>query len=334
MAENIDLLIKLLEETTTIPIISSFLKEKNLHHSASGWDELIDSRVLPAYNDNKILYVELISLLRDVEEHGKQHIFLFKCSVEKAEHYLSEEYMAEISAKNNFAELMAVPAILDQPEIPTIVDVRIETTNTDKYLIIKVVERRAFMKALSEETQGNIVTKKFERVLERAVNVIRLSKDGFLEMRLKSHTNSSEYQLDIARFWNLISSIIDKTDFEDVSLQKAKDRLWADSEVLSEFIRYSKFVVKNLEGISFDISCGPEDQNLTDSEGAVGSINNFLEHDGHFDKSNIWFLSKNGFPSKDLHVIIPKQRNEFAITASCTKDEYRYVISKLRSINI
>lgn len=333
MPEDIDLVIKLLKEVTNIPIISSFLKSKGLHHSASGWDELINVRILPSIDSGKITVSDLISLLRDVEEHGKQHVFLFKCPENKSLEYLSEEYFSKIEKNEKFAKVIEAPAILDQPETPTITDVRIEKDEDAKSLIIKVVERRAFMKPLDEQTTGNIVTKRYERVLERAVNVIRLHKDGCLEMRIQSHTNSSEYQLDIARLWNIVSEIINKADFEEISLQKAKDRLWTDSDKLSKCIRYSKFVVKNLEGISLDISCGPEDQTLTDSEGAVESINNFIEHDGHFDKSNIWFLSLNGFPSKDLHVLIPKQRNEFAITANCTKDEYIYVLNKLKVIN-
>jgi len=330
---NDQLVFKLLKETTSIQVISTFLKSKNLHFSASSWDQLIESRLIPSLQSADISIEELTLLLKDVEEHGRQHVFMYVCKNESLSKYFSEKYWSELMEDKGLKEVHEKPALLDQPSSPTIVDLRIDEINSTKYLTVKVVESRVFIRALDEAVNGNIITKTFERVHERAVTLFRLGQHGHLEIRIQSHSNSTDYEKDVTRAWSRVSKIFDKEDFYELSLQKAKDNLWINRQSLKSKIRFSKFVVKNLDGMSLDLSCGPQDQDILSSNGAVTSIESFVADDGHFDRCNVWFIPFNEKPTKELHVYLTKKSNEFAITSNCTLADYEYVINEIKSIN-
>lgn len=76
----VDLIAKLLSETTSLAIVSAFLKERRLAHSAPSWDSMINNRLRPALKSRDISFEDLVELLGSVEEHGRQHVFLYRCS--------------------------------------------------------------------------------------------------------------------------------------------------------------------------------------------------------------------------------------------------------------
>jgi hypothetical protein len=65
--KSVKLIAKLLRQTSSLTIVSEFLKVKGLTHSASSWDDMVDKRLVPAIKAKKILIQDLIELLRNVE---------------------------------------------------------------------------------------------------------------------------------------------------------------------------------------------------------------------------------------------------------------------------
>src|SRR5690606_19806204 len=101
------------------------------------------------------------------------------------------------------------------------VDVRWTSAAIDLSLIIKEVETRESQHPLREErsVDGMILTKTYELRRERAVNLIRLRHDGFLEMRISARsTGSTRYKQDVGMFWTRLGGLLDQSKFRPVPL--------------------------------------------------------------------------------------------------------------------
>ncbi|MEP6879270.1 MAG: hypothetical protein ABI865_10515 [Nitrosospira sp.] len=195
----------LLQQVTNIQIISDFLKKKNLNYSAQSWDKLYDTRLSPYLQSGEITIDDLMMLLRDVEEHGRQHVFLYECKTTKTDEFFDEGRIKDCLDKIGIADLLESPKLIDQPSTPTITDVRFETGANSKALVIKVVEQRIYDKLLEEQVLADdIFIKKYQKVKERAVNLFKLHKNGMLEVRIGSHNNSSNYSKDLENIKKII----------------------------------------------------------------------------------------------------------------------------------
>jgi hypothetical protein len=75
-----DAIFRLLRENGNMGEIALQLKERSLTYSATGWDELFEKRIAPAIESAKLDRSDLVNWLRDAEEYGRQHVFLYECS--------------------------------------------------------------------------------------------------------------------------------------------------------------------------------------------------------------------------------------------------------------
>lgn len=333
---TVDLILKLLEETTSLEVVGHFLRQRGLASSASGWRFLRDNRILPALEQNKITVNDLISLLRDAEEHGRQHVFLYRVDRNHVGALLARNRVQAALRRHGLTRLLETPRILDQPDEPTVSDVRWETANIDLSLIVKVIEKRRYRKLISQREEGNRLFVEYEFYDERAVNVARLHHDGILELRIGTHTNSSKYDSDIERFRQIVAPIIPLDGFREWSVQKAKNNLWTKRAESRTSVRWSDSRLRNDNGTVITAATRDMEASLDDDEGAASSVDAFMEHaDSRCEASNIYFIKgpPEGTPSKDIHVILAGQLNEFALTANCNERDYNYVFNEIKRHN-
>lgn len=331
---DIALIIELLKQTTSISIVRDFLKAKNLKYSASSWDALYRDRILPSIENGQLDPNDLIKLLRNVEEYGHQHIFLYECTPEMARSLMDRSHVRRIYAREGIESVLDSPLILDQPVEPTITDVRWASAGAiDLSLTIKIIEQRTSQRYVGDEVSGNYILKRYERINERAVNIVKLHRDGLLELRITSQANSSNY-LDNIRVLQGMVGLFPRSEFNPISLSTAKNRLWHNRAELTTLIRYSDSTLRNNNGTVLRAATGAESADLLQDTGAISSLNEFLNYEDAFcDGSNIWFKAQDPEPSKDIHVLLSGELNEFAVTANCTENDYGYVLKKLRALN-
>lgn len=327
--------IEILREVTSLEVVSNHLKAKGLKHSASSWDALLNKRILPAIRSNALSVEELLGLLRDSEECGRQHIFLYQCSKTFAKSLINGDRLESAAEELGLSDLLVSAKILHKPTEETFTDIRIESNNKDiSFLIIKSVGTHESRKRIGEFVKGNVLNVKYELKKERAVNLVRLSSDGILEIRIGSHSNNSDYKRDLNSLWQRIEKIIPKSNFSEVYLSPLKDKLWNDRDSYSELVRFTNSTLRNDNGTVLQASSGSTKTNLTDDEGATSSLDEFIDHDAYCESSNIWFRpQKDGIPTKDIHVLLSGEINEFAVTAYCSKTNYEYVLSTIRELN-
>lgn len=327
-------IIKLLKETTTIKIVQEYLKSKSLHFSASSWDTLESNRIVPYVKESKVSIDELKALLGSVEEFGKQHIFLYKCSSSTAKNILNSTRIEQIADELELTTLINEPSILDEPSEPTISDLRYD----QKSLVIKITETRVSRELISEEENGDQFVQTYGNIKIRGINVIKLHSDGLLEIRIQSHTQRNRsgltYVEDIDKVFRILEPFFDRTKFRELSLAQAKTTLWEDKEKLSDIIRYTNVEFKDDIGGSLRAAVLSQDDNITDDVGLTSSLENYSDYDAYCNASNFWFIEKDPVPSRKVHILLSGTSvNEFAIPQNCTEPDYDYVLQKIRKFN-
>lgn len=330
-------IVGLLKEVSTIGVVSDFLRSKSLHHSAGSWDDLLNQRILPAFEEKKLHVDELLTLLSESEESGNQHIYLYSISKDSASEILDSNRIKRVIDELDLGEM---PKLLEKPSEPTISDVRPTANNTE--LVVKVISQSFRKKTILDDKAkrsqdqggGYVQTIKVEYIPQRIVNLVKVHADGFIEARIQSQSGSSQqYQKELGRLWKLVNPLVPLDKINMYSLAKAKDKLWNNREELSEIIRYTSYTLKNDIGTSLKASASGKNSSLLGDSGAKDSLDKFLNSDGFCDQSNIWFKEKEGLLSSDVHVLIEGALNEYRLPKHCSKLDYEYVLSKIRKFS-
>lgn len=326
----LDTILKLLKQTTSLDVLSNFLKSKKLPFSANSWEAMIHDRIMPAINNGSVTENDLINLLRTVEECGRQHIFLYKCNRQSViDETLSEHRVREVLKESEEEFLMDSPRILDEPEEITLADVRV----SQECLVVKLVGTRTNRTFVEETRSGGFVSRRYEEVLERTVNLIKVHKNGVMEIRIGSHENSNKYQRELEVMRHFASRFIAVGNFGVLSLKTLKNKLWESRQDLSDIIKFSNHTLANDYGNVLRASSSSEDSDLSSDDGIAESIEKFISHDGYCDSSNVWFKKGDVLPSRDIHVLFSGECNEFIIPVKCNTGDYEYVFEKIIQLN-
>lgn len=335
MAVNRSMLFDLLQRSTSLGVISDFLKRKGLHYSAGSWEDMFALRLHPYVDESKITLPELVDLLGSVEEYGRQHIFLFKTSPEKARAMMDRARVKQVLDVMKLGGLLTSPKLYDFPKNPTVADVRWVTAENgiDQELIIKEIQAREYLKLVGTTPTTKGIIKEFDNEQERGVNLIRLNRNGQMEVRVAARSGTTRYGIDAREFRTRMKQLISVDGFADVSLTKAKTTLWTNRAKYAGKIRFSEVAARNDDDFVLKAVGGRIDANVSSNAASVASMEKFIEQKGRCESYNLWF-SKDHTPSKkDIHFLMTGEPNEFAINASCTKEDYEYVLAEIRSLN-
>lgn len=326
----------LLKQTSAIGVISEYLKAKGLTHSASSWDELFTKRIEPAFLNNQISLNDMLELLRNAEESGKQHIFLYRCDEASAVQLMNRVLVRQKLIQKGIAQVLTSPLLLNDSPTLQIVDVRWATQGVDVAMTIKLVGQR-HVNELSSTVQNSdgSITKIYTPIKKRVIHVFRLNRDGLLEVRIASHATSNRYEEDLLRLRSMVDFLLPQNQFNPVSLKDAKERLWIDRVTLNQKVRYVDSTLKNDDGYMLRGISASEGGNITSNSATEASLEMFRNNDGYCDTQNIYFLPNGNppMPSKKIHVIVGGALHEFAIPANCSHIDYEYVLGQLRTLN-
>jgi hypothetical protein len=324
---------ELLRFSTSIKIVQDYLRGRNLPFSAAGWEELIAKRIIQPVNDGKLDVVDFLKLLSSVEECGRQHVFLYECSPDNAHKLMTEDRLQNALAVRGLSDLKENPLVLDTPESAMIVDVRLESADVPLSLTVKEVYSHEAFKQTSTTRNGNKMVKTWDIVKTRAVNVAKLHRDGLLEIRLASVSESS-YQEQRERFIRQLGDILPVHQFEVLSFTKAKIKLSDEKDVLAAKIRFTDTILRNDNGTTVKVATGSHSDDLANDQGARAGEDAFLGHNGAYaDGHNFFIRAVPGLLSKEILILMSGESNEFGVMANCDETNYNYVLSELRSLN-
>lgn len=329
------IIFNLLKEATSQQVVREFLKDKGIATSGS-WEVIYSERILPALKSKKLELVDLEVLLREVEEHGRQHIFVYKCKPDDAEKLLKRSRIEDIAATAGLSHLITQPHYVEMPDQPEVVDIRLNEAPNGSGLLsltIKVCETRESSKYVGDDfdpaTSRRI--KIYEIKKKRAICIAHLGLDGILELRIASR-DTSKYDEQISMLIRLVNSFFPMDSFEKASLSKAKETLFNKQEELEGQVRYTNTTAKNDFGVSLNLAAFNLTKSLMDDDGSTSAIKEFLAKNGFVTGSNIWFIIPDDV-ERQIHTVLNGEVHEFAIPAACTPGEYSYVFRKILSFN-
>lgn len=326
-------LFELIRRIGTVSEFAAFLREHHVRASGT-WDDL-EARARQALSKGSLSEADLLAFLRDAEEYGYQHVFLYR-SVRPGplpDRAKLEAWLRELGAS---PDVLDTPLLVDLPESPTVADVRIDATPTGRALVIKAIEKREYVELLATHEQGGgRFTREYQRREVRAVNVVRMFEDGFIEMRVYRHSNSSrDYSAERGAFWSTVAGLTNAAHLEEMPLVVAKNSLYAKRHEIESVVSFSGTSIQSACGNVFTASCS-RNRSLFDDQATDDGLARIIEGGhGYHDSLNVWWLKQpTGLPSRDIHVLLRGDSNELAFPQQCSKADYEHVLADIRRYN-
>lgn len=327
----------MLEDTASLPELALVLKANGLPTSGT-WKQVRD-RIQDALKSNELPISALIGLLRDSEEYGNQHVFLYETKKNNAGALVNDDTLSAKLHALDRADLLTEPDFLSVAGSRALADARIEKTATGRALVLKAVEARVMYKLEDdyEENGGRYRVKRYRRVEVRAVDALRIHNDGFTELRVHAHDSSTDYSAQVTSAWNFFGHFVSRFQFTDLSITSAQQKLWKNRAALKNILRYSDSRLRDSMGAVLTAATGAQQDSLFDNERAANSIDAFWDDETVCDKSNMWWLKTSeepfSIPTRPIHMVIQGAVNEFVIPGACNKKDYEYVLAQIKKAN-
>ena len=337
---DIDLLFALLKDQGTLEQAGMFLRSKGLEHSSGNWKDMVDTRLRPAYDEGRLSLDELRQFLGEVEEHGRQHVFLYKLgSGQEIRSLFDEKRLVQAISNSGIVGRLGQASLVNMPDKPTVTEVRYDHRGDVRCLVVKMVETRQTLSNKQEsESHGRLVVS-YDRRPYRAVNLVRIWSNGRAEVRIFSHRDVMAYERAAENMWTACRPIIEDVNFDPDRLDALRDGLWRKDR---RGIVGRKFVLrnsdhKNAAGNRLRASASAVGATMFDDPALVASVDRF-----HAAKDQVQceraavVLRASGSEGelvRDLNLIFHGEPNEFTIAAKVTRSEYEYVLDSINSDN-
>ncbi|WSH27287.1 hypothetical protein U8P75_23970 [Rhizobium beringeri] len=274
---DFETLFKLIERQGTLEQVSNFLRQHGLPFSGGSWKDMINLRLRPAVVNGKLTADRLLDLLRQTEEHGSQHIFLFDLVQGRSIGHLFDATLPTTLQASGFPPLGHV-SIVDMPASPKIVEVRLES-GAVRSILFKIVEKRATFEKVSDKTANGQMVVTYAEVPYRAVNMLRISESGTAELRLQSHTDAMSYNGLAEAVFKILSPVVDRLDWKDHKLDKFKSNLLDNSKrsTMMQIFGLRHTLHTNVEGNRLTAAAGMPGASMYDDPEVVASVDRFLK---------------------------------------------------------
>jgi hypothetical protein len=337
-AEDLPAIKKLLKELCTRKEVEDLLRAKRAPFSAARKEDVVDTRLQQALDENRLGIADAVALLRDAEEHGRQHILLLRCSETKAGELLEEVHVREGLKGIGAASALDEPRVLDITGQATITEARLELfpKGQPKALVIKQVVPREKLLAAVKVREGNEIISRTRVEITRGVNVVRLHSDGLLEVRLEVE-RQADYQTQRMALLKLLDPLLPQKEFTPISLEAAKTYMWDHRNELKDDYRLWWAKARGSNGDSAVFATSEPNAHLCDRPGQSEGLAAFMN--GADAVAASWVaLFRTAKPGDDddeveLRVVIGGEENEFYVTAQCSGPQYEHVLAKLRQYN-
>ena len=329
-----DTLYVLIARQGTLEQVSSFLRDRNLPHSAGSWQTMTD-RLRRLREQDRLSDADLHEILRQTEEYGSQHVFLFE-KVAGAD--ITDLFGSALSGKLKSASLPSIgeTLVLDMPETPTVTEVRWEGDAHDA-IIFKIVERRHTYETDEQEyPDGRVVLTK-NPLPYRSVSILRIRADGSADLRISSNSNVYTYEGFANTIWTGLAPIVDKLHWRAVSLDRLKSKLLdpAQRAVVKEVfgLRHSQHT--NLEGMRLIAASPTPWSSIYDHSGTIGSLDHFnsVKDDAYCDRMVVMLRGNSEANLRDITLNFSGETNEVAINRKVTEAEYEWILSTVLEFN-
>lgn len=336
-SNDLPAIVKQLEVMATFDQVKDLFRQRQVVFSAPNWETFVGERLYPAVEKGTITADHLGNLLAQAEEHGSQHVMLYRAPKSRAVASVNEAKVRQGIKHSGFGDILDAPRVLDGADQPTWIEARVELTPNaqPKALVVKQVATREHLERLDEKREGTRMRVEYDIQERRAINLVKLHVDGLVEVRIQTHQRPNYFH-EAGQLLLQLNHLLPVSEIKPASITTARNNLFEKRRALASSVRYTNSTLKNSRGNTIVAAAGAgEDGDLFSDKGMTSSLDQFVAHEGYCDASNVWFKvgqKPNGDP-KWVHVLLSGKDNEFALTSQCSMKEYEYVLSELRAHN-
>lgn len=318
----------------TLEQAKTFLAIRNVSFSGGSWDFMISQRLKPALESGVINLEELASFLAESEEHGKQHVLLYKLTSKYSSLLFETDHISKTCTseprfpKYNFRQIVGVP------EKTIVAEVRNDTVDGQDAIVIKTIERRYVRDESSYhewEDNGKLYTS-VDTKPYRAANVVRIRRNGLCEVRIHSHSDSYDYEVEARALLNSLSPLLDGTQFRPYSLRNARhfvcDPLHRKTAMKIFDLKHTEHI--DLEDGRLRPSISGPGSSMLNSSSLTAAMDAFQAAQGTVHRAGL-HVRAGGSLRRGLNLGLSGADNEFFLTAKVTRDEYEYILKSILS---
>ena len=327
--KRLDTLLDLLERYGTVRDLSDFLGSRGIEF-ANTWDKMKDS-LRTSFKKGKVSEDTLLTYLRDAEEYGRQHVFLFK-RVVQGPPVPTQQHIRVWLRDQGAEDVLEKPRVLELPDEPEVVEVRRDPFDPGTVLVFKIVEARTYdtLVDTTPVVDGRF-SRKYEREIERGVNVVRVHPTGLVEVRVYQHKGGSvHYDAELNKILGIVDGVIDRTTLHPYTLAKAKKKLYEARHKLAGVVSFSGINTLDSDGVTHTSACTRQ-TNIFEMEKTEKSVAILTADDDayHASLNLYWLKQEKKRPQEDVHALLSGQVNEFAITHRCSRGDYEHVLGQI-----
>lgn len=328
---------RLLRKNSSLSATSAYLKNKELRSSAGSWEEMREERLKPELAGGKLDRLDILRLLQDAEEYGRQHVFLFRADPHTTASLLSPASLRGSLVKMGIEELYDKERIVEMVPGLQLVGMRHETDGKGTAFVAKLLNVRKYMEQNGKpEINGKHRTIHQVEKEDRAVDIFRLRTDGLTEVRIQSHRNAVNYADEAEEVFAKLTGIVDRMKFPDFSLMKARRFLLENGPKLTNEYAFGAGVAKTKKGGSVSLGAHVFGQGMFDGgddemEGALETLKQKAGGRLNCDNANCMLKKQTTGPTADIHIYVGGKNNELSIIPHCSKADYQHVLAKILS---
>lgn len=332
---ELGIVIRLLRKNSSLTATSAYLKNKELHSSAGSWEVMRDERLRPALDAGDLDRQDLLRLLQDAEEYGRQHVFLYKTDPQTVASLLNPVSLRAKLMKMGIKDLYDKERIVETVPGLQLVGMRHEEDGKGTAFVAKFLNVRRYMEQEGKpEINGkHRIIHQVERE-DRAVDTFRVRTDGLTEVRVQSHRNAINYTEEAEEVFAKLTGIVDRMKFPDFSLSKTRRFLLENGPKLTKEYAFGAGVAKTKKGGSVSLGAHVFGQGMFEGgddemEGALETLKQKAGGRLNCDNANCTVKKQPTGPSVDIHIYVGGKNNEMNIIPHCSKADYRHVLTKI-----
>ena len=293
---------------------------------------MINNRLRPALDAGEITLMELADFLASAEEHGKQHVLLYSLRKNDTDRLFKPGYISSVCASEARFPDFNSRSIISIPNNPTIAEIRSDSVAGEEAIIVKVIEKRHVRDENSYkewEEAGKLYTSVDTRPY-RAANVVRIRRSGLCEVRIHSHMNAYEYDIEARALLNSLDPLVHSAKLSPNSLHDARQFVCEPTHRKKAMGMYD---VKHTEHLDMSNgrlrpSISGAGASMLSNPGLVGAMDAYQKANATVHRAGLTVRAGMTL-RRGLNLGLSGADNEFFLTAKVTRDEYEFVLETL-----
>jgi len=338
-SDNLDALYELVERECTVAQVQELLREyKPLHRDGIRIAEenksaIIQKNLRTAVRAGGVPLERVCSLVREAEENGRQHIFLFKPRTRSVARTLGADAVSVELWGPKWAEEMQFPRFAVMPDDLTWADFRTDGSAGTAHWLAKAYARFTKRELVSEEEKNGEIIMRYRRVDERGIYIVRWLKAGLLEFRVPRADSQKLARSLQQALWGLLGPAVKSTDFQACDFAPIRAKMLTQHDDYRSVFRLGSTKLFDSASGTAVFSTHSEEDDLFAARDRLQAIQTLVDLNNNCEHLVVtWLKTRNPIIEEELRTVIGAwHSNQISIGARASAKAIDYVIERVLS---